>query len=220
MPHNKFLFVLLILFTSSCYDNNKSIQNENILQTEVFPVGFEYKIIADESNYLKNQYQVQINYKLNEQQITNLAHKLYATKSKKDNFFIFYLLPTMQIGAGAYATSHFTPDLDVRIFGSSIQQDKNSENSINNIKGTVLGKWREGEYQNEVYVLVSDKNAYFLYTVIKGEVVRQLEVHKSKIKNADRYNYENDKGEFIVIDKNGILNYYDSEGLIFKGIKL
>ena len=220
MPHNKFLFVLLILFTSSCYDNNKSIQNENILQTEVFPVGFEYKIIADESNYLKNQYQVQINYKLNEQQITNLAHKLYATKSKKDNFFIFYLLPTMQIGAGAYATSHFTPYLDFRIFGSSIQQDKNSENSINNIKGTVLGKWREGEYQNEVYVLVSDKNAYFLYTVIKGEVVRQLEVHKSKIKNADRYNYENDKGEFIVIDKNGILNYYDSEGLIFKGIKL
>lgn len=52
-------------------------------------------------------------------QLTELAKQLYSQYEgeKYDRVFICYYLPGMVLNSGAWATSHFNPDLEVRILG-------------------------------------------------------------------------------------------------------
>ena len=65
----------------------------------------------------------------NKEDLERFAKRLFSVHkgSKYDKVFICYYLPGMVKDAGAWATSHFTPDLQVRILGSL--QDKETKTS-------------------------------------------------------------------------------------------
>jgi hypothetical protein len=58
-----------------------------------------------------------------EAELALLSEKLYTENGGKkyERVYICYYLPGMEVDAGAWATGHFNPDLEVRIFGTSHQ---------------------------------------------------------------------------------------------------
>ena len=116
---------------------------------EPLPDTFSYNVIEDITNVAleKNKLTLEINQKLTEGQIATHAEKLFNSKEKQRRFYIFYQLSGMKNGSGAWATSHFDPELDIQILGSTTQQDENANKvSKEQIDGGVIGKWREEQY--------------------------------------------------------------------------
>ena len=69
---------------------------------------------------------VRLSKKVSRETLRQLAIKLRANECKKyDRVFITYYLPGMTVGAGAWATTHFNPNLDVRILGMTVEEEKN-----------------------------------------------------------------------------------------------
>ena len=101
------LLAFLLTILTSC-DNDRI----GTYTKEPLPSDFSYRVLKDESkpSLEKNQLTVEINEKLTEGQIATLAEKLYKSKDEQRRFYIFYLLPGMKDGSGAWATSHFDPN--------------------------------------------------------------------------------------------------------------
>lgn len=187
---------------------------------EPLPENFSYNIIEDNSNSAleKNQLTIEINQKLSEGQIATLAEELFNSKEKQRRFYIFYLLPGMKNGSGAWAFSHFDPELEIQILGSTSHQD----NIVNvkadeKIDGEVIGKWREEQYTSSNYIIFKKDSKIFIRTIYKNGQTSDEELKEKKVNNGTRYDYKEDgyNGEYFIINKNGELEFYNSENKNF-----
>lgn len=189
-------------------------------EKELLPGNFSYNIIEDKSNVAleKNQLTLEINQKLTEGQIATLAEKLFNSKEKQRRFYIFYQLAGTKNGSGAWATSHFDPELDIQILGSTSQQDENA-NKVSNkqIDGEVIGKWREDQYTSANYIIYKKDNKIFIKTIYKNGQTSDEKLTEKKIKNGVRYDYVEDgyNGEYFVLKQNGGLEFYNNENKNF-----
>lgn len=79
------------------------------------PEGFHYSIIRDKSNTVKNDLHLSINQKITVEQIATIASELYTSKPKRDTFYIYYHYFLNIQPAKPWATSNFTPELEIKI---------------------------------------------------------------------------------------------------------
>lgn len=105
-------FVVSSFIVSSCRNNVIGKYNK-----EELPQGFHYNVVRDKSDskLKKNELYVVINQKITLEQIASLAEQLFYTKSKKDNFYIFYYLNTYVNPSKPWAKSHFNSKLEIEI---------------------------------------------------------------------------------------------------------
>lgn len=84
----------------------------------------EYTIInQDVFLAFKRSLDIRLIEKVSEDELTAIALRLKASDSKSyDRTFICYYLPGMQVGAGAWATTHFDPSLKVRFLRDPVEQ--------------------------------------------------------------------------------------------------
>ncbi|MDA3933986.1 MAG: hypothetical protein PF630_06625 [Gammaproteobacteria bacterium] len=77
----------------------------------------QYEIINSETNHsYKKSVDVRILKKHTKDELAGFAHEIKNLDSRKyDRIFIFYYLPGMSIGSGAYATTHYNPNLQIKI---------------------------------------------------------------------------------------------------------
>ena len=83
-----------------------------------------YTIVRSDSLHPhKLSYDIGLDKKATESQLRGIAQELYkfSSGSKFDRVFIVYLLRDTSPASGAWATSHFNPNLDVRISGATIE---------------------------------------------------------------------------------------------------
>ena len=88
--------------------------------------GANYSIIS-ENHYrnVKRSIDVRLDKKASAEVLNAIALKLKNMERKKyERTFIAYYLPNMEVGAGAWATSHFDPELDVRILGLTADEEE------------------------------------------------------------------------------------------------
>jgi len=64
---------------------------------------------------IKCSFDVRISQKISEKEIAAIANKIKKSSSATDANFILYYLPCMKVNDGAWATSHFNPDLKIEI---------------------------------------------------------------------------------------------------------
>lgn len=183
---------------------------------EPLPDDFTYNILEDRSNEAleKNELTVEINKKITVEQIATLADKFFSSKSKQRRFYIFYLLPGMKAGSGAWATSHFDPELEIEIIGSTSQQDDNSDKVADAvIDGEVIGKWHEEQYTSSNYVIYKKDNKIFIKTIFKNGQISDEELKEKKVGNGTRYDYKQGgyNGEYFILNSDGGLEFYNSE---------
>ncbi|MFW5886724.1 MAG: hypothetical protein ACOCUL_03100 [Bacteroidota bacterium] len=187
---------------------------------EPLPDSFSYNIIEDNSNIAleKNQLTLEINQKLTEGQIATLAEKLFNSKEKQRRFYIFYQLSGMKNVSGAWAISHFDPELDIQILGSTSEQDENANKiSEQEIDGEIIGKWREEQYTSSNYIIYKKDNKTFLKTIFKNGQTSEEELSEQKVQNGLKYVYKEGgyNGEYFVLNSIGDLEFYNNENKNF-----
>jgi hypothetical protein len=95
------------------------------LQEAIIPNDVSYSIIDSEViPGIKRSLTVRLNRKVSEKTLRGIALELKSRDTRDyDRTFIACLLPGMVVGSGAWATTHFNPDLEVRINGLTVEEE-------------------------------------------------------------------------------------------------
>lgn len=212
------IFTVLIFFLVKLIFGGSSSATIGNYTKEDLPENFEYRIIKDESNpdIEKNQLKVEINQKLTEGQLATLAEELYNTKDKQRRFYIFYNLKDNQNPFMAWATSHFDPELEITINGSTNTENDQMLTEAKKVPGNIIGIFNETDRIYSIYTIYENNGKTFIRMTFKDGESMDNEVEKVNSKNGIRYNYKEDvsQGEYFVLN-NDVLEFYNSENKMF-----
>lgn len=185
------------------------------LSTLVIAVDFTYKIIeANRLGTIKCDLTVKLSKRVSEEALRQLAIELRAKEPKKyDRMFIVYYLPDMTVGAGAWATTHFNPNLDVRILGMTIEEEKNLFKGKKIKSGKIIGIWAD-ELLGKV-TIIKKGSGYIIEKKYKDGSGGTEDLIGYKVRGKSAFKEKGDtSGEHYVIERSGGLGVYDSLGLI------
>ncbi|KAB1158658.1 hypothetical protein F7018_08555 [Tenacibaculum aiptasiae] len=196
--------VFFLIFITSCSNKPK----------------YDYVIINEniERAFSKTSIEIRLKEAISEVDLKNIALEIKNNRSDYDKIWIFYFLPGQEPGKGAWATTHLTPELNVEILGAT--KEALVEMKSIKVSGEVLNSWFENDaiFPNKKY-LIKENNRFFMKSIYpknkfaKNNSEIKEEVFKEKLKNGlTRYNYENNHGEYYLIEKNGNLGLYDNLG--------
>ncbi len=169
-----------------------------------------YKIEMQDLSYkpVKASFDIRIAKQLSRDEIKKIADDIKSKNPGFERYFIFYWLPDMIIGSGAWATSHFTPNLSINIQG--VSEAKEKEMKASSVPtGEIIGKW----YDNRPLV----ESTIIIYKAKGAIKVRQIYPDgsfgdKNLKQTGTKFTYPNDFGEFFKIESNGTLGWYSSNG--------
>jgi hypothetical protein len=158
----------------------------------------------------KAVFEFRLSDRANKNQLISIANIVKEDHPGYKRYFIGYYLPNQKVGKGAWATSHFDPDLQIRILGLSKSESDNLKNTEVNFKGKKVGKWlvTMGTLSN-VAVISKLENGKYLFTDVYKD---GSSGEKELTKKGNKYIYENDFGEYFEIEKTGKLAHYSENG--------
>lgn len=199
----KIVHLLIIALTFYACENN---------------ISDKFEII--EKNRMEKASKIELKVKLseivNETELKEIANKLRKQHSNYKKIYIFYLLPEHSGENGAWAISHFKPELELEIIGSTeVRSDDKIQMSENE---TLVSEWVDNDptLPANVYLIKLEdklviKTKYKKNKYSKGETIEK-EVTKISENGKTRFDYDNKFGEYYVIEENGNLGYYDNDG--------
>jgi len=185
----------------------------------------KFTIIKEDKNELlkKVNIDVRLDKEISKTELKKIGLKIKEERPKFDKFWIFYYLPEHKIGNGAWAITHFKPELEIEILGATKEASK--EMNEKKVTGTILNMWIDNDaiMPNKIY-LVSENDKLFIKTIYAknkyseaSEIIN--EVSEVKKNGTIRYNYDNNHGDYYVVEKNGNLGLYDNEGKFKEALK-
>ena len=205
---------IIILFTS-CADNSKIGKYTK----EPLPENFKYVITKDESNVAleKNQIYVQLSEKLTEGQIATLAEELFNSKDKQRRFYIYYSLINSNDDEMVWAISHFDPELEITINGSTATQEIKVKENASKVDGKIIGMFYEEEFTSASYTVFEKDNKIFVKNLLKNGQSTQNEMIESKVENGKKLEFKDGlyNGEYYILTNNNQLEFYNKENKNF-----
>jgi len=177
----------------------------------------QYTIINEETlTDIKTMIDIRLESEVDEETLYKIANELREDGRRKyQRVFINYYLPDMEVGSGAWATSHFNLDLDVKILGLSKKEKSQLLEDTASSEGNLIGRWIDNSPGlSGVYSISRNGNIFELSIKFKdgSELTRKL-IEKN-IGGQKRWMEEdNDFGEYYVLNNDGTLSQYDNEGL-------
>lgn len=205
----KSLFILIALSVFSIV-----IKAEN--KKVVIPPDVKYSVINKEILLnLKRSLDIRINKRVSKNVLKTIALKLKAQDNKKyKRTFIGYYLPNMKINAGYWASTHFNPNLEIKIYGMSKKEfEKITKTKTVNKKEKIIGSWidTESAFKGRITIYKKD-NKLYMRKIYKDGSIANHECKKYKVGSQSRIKKKSDKlGDYFVIDKKGYLWHGDSE---------
>ena len=178
----------------------------------------QYTIINEEKlESIKTMIDIRLESEVNEDTLIKIANELKRNgRSHFQRIFINYYLPKMEVGKGAWALSHFNPDLEVDIIGISKYEKAKLLEKTSSYEGNIIGRWLDNSPYSGGIVTIS-KNAdnlkiYKKYSDGSESVKNLLE----KMVNGQKHWIEknNTFGEYYLLNNDGSLSIYDTEGLV------
>ncbi len=197
---------------------------QNNLFAETAPNYAAYSIVED-SDFLhfKRSVIVRLNEKVSKQTLRAIAVDLKKmTRKNYEKTFIAYYLPGMKIGAGAWATTHFEPNLKVLILGLTLEEEKALTQEPTSSSRDTIGAWIDhGQCGSTVTLYRENEKLYLKTKYYDGsgstdEVIKKISASGTKLTEKNG----NPHGEYFIIDKNGDLHAGDRDGLFLKYKKL
>ncbi len=183
--------------------------------------GLEYTIIKKEKqrigNISKCLISIRLERKVTEDSLRNLALKLKKDEpATYDLLFIFYLLPDMEMGHGAWATTHFKPNLEIKILGMTIEEEDKLLAKKTSQYGKIIKEWFDEGIAGGILTLVKRDGKFVMVTNFKDGSVLEEEMLIQKTRSGEIRldNVEgNDFGEYYMIETDGNLGFYGKDGL-------
>lgn len=193
----------------------KTEQAESSKVDKSLPTDLSYKILNEVPNEAlsKCNVDIELNHKISEQDLTILANKLRETRTKYNKLWIFYTLPNMKVGSGAWATTHFTPDIEVKILGATADEENSSNKSADKVDGKLIGTWHEEQITSASYSFYEKDKKFYIKTTFKNGQTMIEEVKRKKLNQySERLTSpENTNGEYYQINQKGDLEFYNKE---------
>lgn len=150
--------------------------------------------------------------------LQKLAVKLKESEHREyDRLFITYYLPGMTPGTGAWATSHFNPNLEIKILGTTIEEEKALKGESKKASGEIIGQWiDESPYVGAKYTLIKKNGKIIMERKFKDGSGSEKEMIQKNLSGGQRFEEKggNNSGEYYLIERNGSLGAYDGAGLI------
>lgn len=174
---------------------------------------------VDDKAFNKSKITVRITERISESELDIIANIVKKDNPNLDRIDIFYLLPDMEIGKGAWAASYFDPFLRTKIFGAT--NDEFSAMKSKEISGELFRKWSdETPYMSSIMALVKENGKMKMkITYSNGEESEKV-ITSKKNNDLRRLHYPNNHGEYYQIEDNGNLGIYDNEGKIREAKKI
>ncbi len=175
---------------------------------------FDCSIIEEESNISLGKVNItlRLKNKISKEDLIKIAMALKNSRPEYDKLWIFYLLPDMEQGSGAWATTHFSPDLEVEIIGATLEDDEKMSR-FDDIEGEVISAWKNEQSLMGAILILHKLNGKFIMTTnFKDGQSMQEELRKSEDRGLVRYDYDNGHGEYYCIEENGNLGLYEKDG--------
>lgn len=187
--------------------------------------GETYSIISDNDfRDVKRSIDVRLDKKVSVEVLRTIARKLKNMERKKyERTFIAYYLPNMEVGAGAWATSHFDPELEVRILGLTAEEEEKMARAAKSTSRDVVGIWMDDRpYVGATITIYRENKKLYLESNYKdgsGSTEEMAET-QSTIGTKLVEKGGNPHGEYFVLDKKGNLQAGDNDGIFLKYKKL
>ena len=137
--------------------------------------------------------------------------------------FIGYYLPDDDTSGAYWATTHFTPDLQVEILNLTRIADPGPPQQVGDDSlREVIGSWLEtGGFRTTLVIFTTDAR-YFIETLYNDGSSSLAEVKESKTPLGQRFEKipGNDSGDHWLLRPSGELELRNAERLIYKCIRL
>ncbi len=182
------------------------------------------KLSDDSLGKIKRTVIIRLSGKMNESDLKQVAHFIKTSDTKShEKTFISYYLPGWDLEDIAWATTHFNPDLTVKILGLS--SDSEASLKIGSTKAGVesLGVWLdETPYAGCRITIYKKSSKYYLERKYEDGSSGEEEVLKKQTPEGIRFDplESNWAEDHWLIGKDGNLQIRDSEGLIATARKL
>lgn len=187
--------------------------------------GATYNIISDNDfRNVKRNIDVRLDRNVSVEVLRTIAKKLRNMERKKyERTFIAYYLPNMEVGAGAWATSHFSPELEVRILGLTAEEEEKMTRAAKNTSRDVVGIWLDDRaYVGATITIFRENKKLYLESKYKDGSSSTDEMTESQSIVGKKLVEKggNPHGEYFVLDKKGNLQAGGNNGIFLKYKKL
>ncbi len=173
---------------------------------------------------VKRSLDIRLNRKVSEDVLQAIAMKLKNSDPKTyDQTFIGYYLPDMQVNAGSWATTHFNPNLEVRILGLTAEQEEALKQQPADPSREIIGSWLdERSFGGSRITIFQKDGSLFMENKYKDGSAGTTEIVETRSPNGRRFDYKPDRGngEYYLINSNGELQQLDQEGAFMTAKKV
>jgi len=210
--------------TSSPDANTPSKEEKKVAEAvKTTPTLPKYSIIEDTSMAtIKRSVDVRLEQKISEDALRLVAEKIKGMDSKRyDRVFITYYLPHQTPGSGAWATTHYEPNIDVRVLGFGADEVPAPEQP-DAPKADRVGRWEYSDAIGQVFT-ISRVGTGFTMTIEfqdGGKIVEPVTAQREGERVFVRRVKPNGTGDYWILDEEKNLLLMDSEGLIGKAMAL
>jgi len=227
MRHFIWLIAIPGLITVGCEDRQQEDrqQSESSPHMASIPADVSYFIIdSDILPGVKRSLDVRLNKKVSEDTLRAIALKLKSQDSREyERTFICYWLPGMEVGSGAWATTHFNPELEVRIQGLTAEEEKAQLAEPPPANWEVIGRWLdESAFVGSRITIFRERGNLYVgekYKDGSGHNERVVERTSSLGRRFDPLE-RSSSGDHYIIDQRGNLQIRDDQGLISTAKKI
>ena len=181
--------------------------------------GIEFSIInVSTLGSLKRTVNVRLSQRVSKDVLRMMAQKLYVPGY--DRTFISYWLPHMEVGTGAWATTHFNPDLEIRVLGMTPKQFETLigvPSRVTILPDELIGKWvldmGEESYRITIYQKQGVLYAEDTFLDGSGSTWKLIEKASPQGRRFEESSPSWDADDYYLLDNHGDLYMGDAEGL-------
>jgi len=177
----------------------------------------KFKIVEDsKKRNIKRSVTVRLESKVSKETLSQIAQKIKdADKTNYKRTFILYYLSGMEIGMGAWATTHFNPGLEVRIQGLSLEDEEALKNTKENTNRHEIGSWISELSPAGIITIYKANGSYLLkWRYSDGSKSEKTLIKKSSSKGIRFVKKNNPNGDYYIINSSNNLEIWDNLGLI------
>lgn len=180
--------------------------------------GLTYSVInSDMVPGVKLSLDVRLSRTATKKELAQIARELKGgTQGIYSRTFIVYYLPGMDPGAGGWATTHFNPSLNIRILGITSKQVRTLTSQAGSPGQQIIGVWLDQNMASRATLYKKSGRIFWETKSTDGSKFTREMIERSS-SSGRRFDMRdrNASGDYLVIRASGVLEFRDSDGLIY-----
>ncbi|WP_299078878.1 hypothetical protein [uncultured Paraglaciecola sp.] len=175
---------------------------------------YTYEVIKESSiPGIKHSIDISLNKKISKDELASLAQKLKGS-AQYERTFIGYVINMSEVKNGYWATTHFNPDLNVKILGLTIEQEREMESERELGEGKeIVSRWVDDRpYIGAKITVYQEDEKFYMMSLYgdKSSSVEEIKITKHKNGRKVEALESNGFGEYFLINKKGALEFWSS----------